>query len=280
MKTSYLRVFTRMEKALLIGAIIIVMLTVFVPLMMAVLWSLVSSETPWSYPDVLPQKLNFDRWVEVWKFTAIKKALLNSYMLAPLVAFFAVLLALPTAYALGRFNFRGKTAVQVISLIPMIMPGIAVALFFTQALYSVGFRNQFIGIVMGHVVVTIPFSIRILSSAFQSIPQDIIDAAQDLGAGKVKVFVTAYMPSLRPAVFASFIFVFIKSIEEFNISYILGSPNFTTVPTILFSFLGYNLVRPNAAVVSLILLIPNLILMFGIEKFLRADKMLGTGVKG
>ena len=271
---------SKTEKIIFVASISITLAMVIVPLIMAVLWSLVSPDFAWSYPSVLPEKLDFGRWIYMWEFTSIKEALLNSYTLAPVVASIAVLLSLPTAYALGRFDFKGKTLVQMLSLIPLIMPGLAVAIFFTQTLNLLGIRNAFIGIVIGHTFVLLPFSLRLLSTAFHSIPQDQIDAARDLGAKKFIVFMTAYMPVIRPSVFVTFVYVFVKSIEEFNISFILGSPNFTTVPTILFSFLGYNFVRPNAAVVSLILLVPNLIVMFSIEKALGAQRIVGSGVKG
>ncbi|GAB7193993.1 hypothetical protein OS11_02640 [Dickeya oryzae] len=63
--------------------------------------------------------------------------------------------------------------------------------------------------------------------------------------------------------------VFILSIEEFSVSYIVGAPDFITVPTILYSYLGYNFIRPNAAVVSLILVVPNVVLMLLMERCLK-----------
>ena len=75
------------------------------------------------------------------------------------------------------------------------------------------------------------------------------------------------MPMLKPSFLASIIFCLVKSIEEFAI----GSPDFITVPTILYSFLGYSFIRPNAAVVSIILLVPNIILMMIIEKLLKGN---------
>ncbi len=66
-------------------------------------------------------------------------------------------------------------------------------------------------------------------------------------------------------------FCLVRSLEEFSISYVLGAPDFITVPTILYSFLGYSFVRPDAAVVSMILVIPNVILMAIIEKLLKGN---------
>ena len=132
-------------------------------------------------------------------------------------------------------------------------------------------NNPFIGIVIGHVVLTLPYAIRILSAGFSSVPQDLIDASRDLGASKFTVFKDVYMPMLKPSFLASIIFCLVKSIEEFAIAFVIGSPDFITVPTILYSFLGYSFIRPNAAVVSIILLVPNIILMMIIEKLLKGN---------
>ena len=60
------------------------------------------------------------------------------------------------------------------------------------------------------------------------------------------------------------------SIEEFAIAFIIGAPDFITIPTILYSALGQDFVRPNAAVISLILVFPNVILMIFLERVLRS----------
>ena len=146
-----------------------------------------------------------------------------------------------------------------------------IALFFSRMLLDLNINNPFIGIVIGHVVLTLPYAIRILSAGFSSVPQDLIDASRDLGASKFTVFKGVYMPMLKPSFLASIIFCLVKSIEEFAIAFVIGSPDFITVPTILYSFLGYSFIRPNAAVVSIILLVPNIILMMIIEKLLKGN---------
>ena len=238
---------------------------------MAGLWSLVDPAKPWSYPDIFPQSLSFERWKIVWETTSLPEAMFNSYTIAPTVSLITILLSLPTAYAFGRMEFRGKKLAELVTLIPLVIPGMIIALFFSRMLLDLNINNPFIGIVIGHVVLTLPYAIRILSAGFSSVPQDLIDASRDLGASKFTVFKDVYMPMLKPSFLASIIFCLVKSIEEFAIAFVIGSPDFITVPTILYSFLGYSFIRPNAAVVSIILLVPNIILMMIIEKLLKGN---------
>ncbi|EMH4148842.1 TPA: ABC transporter permease [Providencia stuartii] len=241
------------------------------PFTMAILWSLVDPQHPWSYPDLFPQKLSLARWKIVWEQTSLATALFNSYTIAPAVAILSLLLATPTAYAFGRMTFKGKAVAEMLTLIPLVMPGMIIGIFFSSMLISLNINNTFMSIVIGHTVLTLPYSIRIMSAGFKSIPQDIIDASRDMGASFWGTFCNAFLPMLKPSLLASLIFCLVRSLEEFSISFVLGSPDFITVPTILYSFLGYSFVRPDAAVVSMILVIPNVILMIIIERLLKGN---------
>ncbi|MGY5540564.1 MULTISPECIES: ABC transporter permease [Vibrio] len=242
-----------------------------IPIIMAVLWSLVDPDHPWAYPQLFPEVLSFGRWSYMWENTSLAEAIWNSYRIAPVVAVTSILLSIPTAYALGRLEFKGKKICEMISLIPLVIPGMVIAIFFSAALMNLGIENQFIGIVIGHTVLTLPYSIRIMAAGFKSVPQDMIDATRNLGGNYWTVFCNAFLPFLKPSLLAATIFCLVKSLEEFSISFVLGSPDFITVPTILYSFLGYSFVRPDAAVVSMILVIPNVILMIIIEKLLKGN---------
>lgn len=266
---------------ILIGALLTVSFVwLAIPFALAVLWSLVDPGTPWSYPDILPPVLSFNRWAEVWTTTSLPTALLNSYLLAPSVAICALVLATPTAYAFGRLEFPGKTIAQILVLVPLVMPGFVVAIFFSSLLFSLGFYSKFAGILIGHTVIFLPFAIRILAVSFALVRQDLIDAARDLGASPWSVFKAAYLPALKPGLLSALIVVFIFSIEEFALAFIVGAPDFTTVPTILYSYLGYNFVRPNAAVVSLILVVPNVVLMLVLERLLKSANPASITGKG
>ena len=266
---------------ILIGALLTTsFIWLAIPFALAVLWSLVDPGTPWSYPDILPPVLSFNRWMQVWTTTSLPTALLNSYLLAPSVAICALVLAMPTAYAFGRLEFPGKSIAQILVLVPLVMPGFVVAIFFSSLLFSLGFYSKFAGILIGHTVIFLPFAIRILAVSFALVRQDLIDAARDLGASPWSVFRAAYLPALKPGLLSALIVVFIFSIEEFALAFIVGAPDFTTVPTILYSYLGYNFVRPNAAVVSLILVVPNVVLMLVLERLLKSANPAAITGKG
>ncbi len=258
-----------LDRILVIALFSVCLVWLILPLALAVMWSMVDPDYVWSYPDLFPKVLSFKRWGLLWETTTLKQSMANSYLLAISAAFTTLLLSLPTSYALGRMHFRGKAVVQTLILLPMVIPGFVTAIFFSSLLFSLGIYSKFLGILIGHSVLLLPYALRILSVSFAQVRQDLIDAARDMGASRFTVFRVVFFPAIKPGILASLIIVFIYSIEEFALSFIIGSPEFTTVPTILYSYLGYQFIRPNAAVVSLILVVPNIFLMLVLERVLK-----------
>ncbi len=251
--------------------IIVQIVWIGVPMLMAVFWSLVNPDYPWSYPQIFPSHLAFAQWDYVFKYTDIMRAIVTSYSIAPVATLLTFLLALPTAYALGRRRFPGRETIKILILLPIIMPGMVVALFLSRVFDFAGLSQNFFGLVLGHTLMAMPYMLRILTTSFEAIPQDIIDAAENLGASNFVKFKEIFIPMVLPGLFAGTIFSFITSLEEFNLTFVIGTPTFETIPTILFAFLGYHFIRTNAAVVALILMIPNIAMLFIAERFLKTQ---------
>jgi len=264
----------RMLRFLLPAAILILFfMWIGLPMLMAFLWSMVDPAYPWSYRDVWPQSLSFHHWNRILTGTGIIRAIGNSFFIAGVTIITTFLLALPTAYAIGRRKIMGKEALKIIMLFPMAFPGMAMALFLSRLLFMWGLNTTYTGVIIAHTLIALPFMLRILTVNFEHMPQELIDAARNLGAGRWTTFWEIYMPMILPGLVAGAIFAFITSMEEFVMTFILGAPRIQTIPTILFSYLGYNFMRTNASVVSLILVIPNVALLLVTERFVKTEYM-------
>lgn len=250
---------------------LIFILWIGLPLLMAVLWSLVDPEHPWSYPQTFPEALSTYHWVHIFKYTAIGEAIANSFIIAFATTLLSFLLSLPTAYALGRRHLRGSETLKIGMLLPIVFPGMALALFLGRVFITLGLSQTYVGVIMAHTIIAMPFMMRILTVSFESIPQEIIDAAENLGAGPWIKLKEVYFPMILPGFLAGSIFSFIASMEEFNLTFIIGAPDIQTIPTVLFSYLGANFLRTSASVVSLILVIPNIILLIITERFIKTE---------
>lgn len=268
------RLTKKLLKLLVPFALIVILLVwIGLPIMYALLWSLVDPEHPWSYPAAFPEKLSLFQWEYVFKHTTIVQSIGNSFLIAAITTVVSFLLALPTAYALGRRKLKGVESFKIIMLLPMVFPGMAMGLFLGRLLFSFGLSGTYTGVVMAHTLVALPYMLRIMVVNFESMPQDLIDAASNLGASNLTKFVEVYLPMILPGLIAGSIFTFISSMEEFNLTFIIGAPDITTIPTVLYSYLGDNFLRTRASVVSLIMLIPNLALLIITEKNIKTEYM-------
>ena len=261
---------------LMIFFMIVLILWVGIPILMAVMWSLVDPKNPWSYPNIFPPSFSLAQWKFVFDYTNIGRALRTSYSLAPLAVLLSLVLSLPTSYVLGRKRIPGKKLFMLVVLLPIIMPGMVVALFLSRVFAAFGLSQTFFGLVLAHTLMSIPYMIRVMTTSFQAIPQDVIDAAENLGASTFVKIRDIFLPMIRPGLLAGMIFAFTVSIEEFNLTFIIGTPTFETIPTILYSFMGYNFVRTNASVVALLMMTPNIIMLFIVERFLKSDYLAAS----
>lgn len=255
---------------------IVLILWVGIPILMTVMWSLVDPKNPWSYPNVFPPSFSLAQWKYVFDYTNIGRALRTSYSIAPLAVLLSLVLSLPTSYVLGRKKIPGKKLFMLVVLLPIIMPGMVVALFLSRVFTAFGLSQTFFGLVLAHTLMSIPYMIRVMTTSFQAIPQDVIDAAENLGANTFVKIKDIFLPMIRPGLLAGMIFAFTVSIEEFNLTFIIGTPTFETVPTILYSFMGYYFIRTNASVVALLMMTPNIIMLFIVERFLKSDYLAAS----
>jgi putative spermidine/putrescine transport system permease protein len=260
-----------------LAVIVVALVVVGVPILMAVAWSLVDPAYPWSYPDMFPPSLSLYQWDYVFRVTGIVPAIVTSYLLATAATILAFVIALPMAYAMGRWTFRGKELIRILMLLPLVIPGMVVALFLSRVFAFFGLAQTFHGLVLAHTLLGLPFMARLVSTSFEAIPREVSDAASNLGASELAKLRSIYLPMVRPGIFAGAILTFIASLEEFSLTYVIGTPDYQTIPTILFGFLGQRLVRTQASVVSLILLVPSLILLYGADRLLKGNSV-STGL--
>ena len=261
----------KFSKILIVLVFFLVLTSVFIPIFVAVLWSFVDPAVPWSYPDIFPKSFSLYHWQHVLKYGEVMRAITTSFIAAPITTAVCIVLALPTSYVLGRKKFRGKGLAKLIVLLPIIMPGIVVAMSLGRLLNNLHLSQTFTGLIIAHTLIGIPYMIRTVTTTFEAIPQDVIDAAYDLGASHLDVVREIYIPLVLPGIFAGGVFTFIYSLEEFILTFIVATPTYRTIPTLLYSYLGYFFQRTNASVVSIILVVPGIVILMVAERFLKKE---------
>jgi putative spermidine/putrescine transport system permease protein len=225
----------------------------------------------WFFPAKLPTEWGFKFWERVFRPRAgAMDAMWNSVAIALLTVLVSMLLAIPAGYALARRSLPMRAAVMLIFLLPQAIPSVAVHQSIGQIFYAIGLNGTIPGVVLVHTLQGLVFAVWITSASFASIDRDLEAAARDLGASPVRVFTSVTLPLALPGLIASAIFVFLGSIDEFTGTFFVGVPDIQTLPILLYTAAmqgSYQI----ASITAIFLLIPSILFMVIVERFLKAD---------
>lgn len=264
------------ERFFVAGSLFAALLIVIaLPVALMGLWSLSHG---WAYPHLLPNDYALDNWRQILSGAGLMPALINSLVIALCVTILTALIALPTAWAMAKCQIPGKRALEIFILAPTIIPGIVVGVSVGQVLLIMGIAYTIPGVVLVQTIGTLPLMIRLMSASFETLPDELIHAARSLGAGPGGIVTHIILPLSIPGLMAGGLLSFVGSFEEFDKTFIAGAPVIQTLPIKLYTYLDpYSLQFPLAAIVSLILLVPVLVVFILAGRIMR-DDVLASGM--
>ena len=208
----------------------------------------------------------------------IPRAMLNSALIALSVMGVNILFGSMAAYAFVRIKFRGKQLTFTGIVMSRLIPASALAVPFYLIVQAAGLLDTKIAIVAVHSLLTLPFTVLILSLFFRKIPIEIEESATVDGASPAQTFRKITIPLSASSIVATGLFAFMLSYSEFLYALILsGTINSRTVPVVMAS-LSYN---PDVAWGLLmsgvfLTLVPSLVLCVIVWKFVVENIILGA----
>ncbi|MCW4116828.1 ABC transporter permease subunit [Aurantimonas sp. MSK8Z-1] len=247
---------------------------IFGPLANLVLWAFAEK---WYVPHVLPLQYGFEFWGRV--FAPRGGALVslgNSVTIAVLTVIAALALAVPAGYALARLRLPLRGLILVVFLIPQAFPNLPVYVNIARVFYEIGLNGTMTGVVLVHVTHSSVYAVWIATAAFAAVDPELEQAARTVGASALRAFVDVTLPLALPGLAAAGIFVFLESLDEFTGSYFVGAPDVMTLPLLLYTA-GAGGNYQIASITALLLLIPSILFMLCVERFLRADVLARVG---
>jgi len=266
-----------------VEAVVLVLIGFFIfgPMLALVLWSVAIR---WFWPHVLPQEIGLDYWAQALGLqkslaigaVSILDAFQTSIVIALLVVVLAMLIAIPAGYVLARYRIPFRGAILFLFLMPQAFPQQPVFVNLLFSFNKIGLTSTIHGVVLIHLMVSLVFAVWISSAAFKGIPPELEEAARSVGASRLRAFFQITLPLAAPGLLASAVFVFLTSLDEFTGTFFIGLPFISTLPMLLYSSSGYNL--QFASVIAIVLLIPSILFMIIIERFLKAEYVGGVGV--
>jgi len=206
------------------------------------------------------------RWYgELFRNEEMVQAFKNSMVLALIVTSLTLLIATPAAVALTRSVFPGREALISFFTAPLLLPSIVLGLAILIIFVGYGLVGSWPGVMIGHLVITLPYALRVLITGLSTLPANVEDAAGTLGANPFVVFRRVTLPLIVPALIASAALAFIVSFDEVVISLFIAGTQLKLLPVSLYHYVESR-ADPLVAAISALMVLGTLAIVLVVER--------------
>lgn len=182
----------------------------------------------------------------------------------------AVLIALPCAFVIERGRLRGRDLLETGITSPRMIPQIVLALALLVFFETVGLAETFLGLVISHLVITIPFAFRTVLVSVATLDRRLEWSSDVLGASPTQTFLRVIAPQLKTGLIASLIFTFILSFNNVTLALFLSGFGERTLPVEMFQRMNVGGMTPVIPAISFVLALTGVVL------FVLLDRTLGV----
>jgi trehalose/maltose transport system permease protein len=216
--------------------VVIVLYTVF-PFYWAIVSSLKSGSDLFR-ADLLPAHPRWSNYAQVFQQQPFAHNIANSAIVALATVAISLALALCAAFALGRHRFAGRRVLLLAVLSVSMFPQVAVLSGMFELLRALGLYNTLAGLVLSYMILTLPFTIWVLTTFMRQVPRELEEAAVMDGARPMQVLLRVFLPVLAPALVTTGLLAFIASWNEFLFALTFTLDSARTVPVAISQISG------------------------------------------
>ena len=258
-------------RALLILAYAIV----FAPIVTVVIISFFDQEMV----SVPPPGLTLKWYVNAWGQRDFARGFLTSLQIALAATAIGVPLGTMAALGLARSRFRGREAINTFLLAPLAVPAIvagsALYLYYVTAenVLDMDIKGTLGGLVAANVLLTIPWTVRLVTASLAGLDRGVEEAAANLGARPFTVFRRVTLPMMRPGIVAACLFSFVASFENLELNLLLVGPGRVTLPVAMLSYLEFRM-DPTLAAVAAVQIGLIALMMLITDRFVKLSRVV------
>ena len=176
----------------------------------------------------------------------------NSFIIAAATMLLTLVVALPAAFGYARYRFFGKSAFNLLMLLPIIVPGVVSALGYYSFLSLGRLVGTHAGMIIAHSVLSVPVAFLVIAAALKGFDRNLERAAMSAGAGPLRTFLWVTLPVLRPGILIGALFAFLHSFNEAVVALFIAGRDAATLPKKMFESIRLES-DPVIAVVSTLL---------------------------
>ena len=214
------------------------------------------------------------RWFRaIARYPEFINAFWTSVWLGALSSTIAVALSVPAALAIARHEFRGRETITALFLSPLMIPHVVLGIAFLRFFTEIGLGGRFAGLVLSHIVIVVPFALRLTLAAAAGMDRRIEQAAVSLGAEGSTVFRRITLPLILPGVASGWALAFIQSFDEVTMTVFIAAPGTETLPVRMFAYIQDN-IDPLVTSVSAAVIVATVVFLFVVDRLYGLERLL------
>lgn len=237
--------------------ITLLFLSFLFPLIVLVILSFTAS---WRFPDLIPASFSLRpfRYVSSQLYP-IARSIFGSLAYSLSTVGLCTLICLPAASLFARENFKGKQTLEVLFLLPALVPSITFSMGIHYTFLRIGIANSYAGVILVLTMFSFPYMLRALTAGFRAYGRAYSLCAGNLGAGLLTRLLKIELPLIAPSLAAGGSIVFLVAFTEYFLVFLIGGGSVPSYSGYLFPML-LSSDRPAAALLTLIFLCVPLLL--------------------
>lgn len=271
-----------LQRAAFYLLVVVIVLFAIFPFYYAILTSF---ETGTALFDVnyLPESFSLANYISVFKGQPFGRNILNSVFVSFMVVALSLLMGVTASYALARVKFAGRGLLLVTILSVSMFPQVAVLSGMFELIRGVGLYNSMFGLAISYMMLTLPFTVWVLTAFMRDLPRELEEAAVMDGASPWTVITRVFLPVMWPAMVTTGLLAFIAAWNEFLFALTFTLTNEQrTVPVAIALISGasqHELPWGNIMAASVIVTVPLIVLVLIFQRRIVSGLTAGA-VKG
>ena len=214
----------------------------------------------------------------MWKNAELMDAFRNTLFIAVASTIISTVLGTLAAVGLKKFKFFGRTFINNLIYIPIVISeivlGLALLAVFSLTQVELGLWS----VLIAHITFSTPFVINSVRSVLFSIPDSVEEAAEDLGASRWQTFFRVTLPLLKPGIYSGAILAFTLSLDDVVVSYFTAGPGTNTLPLYIYSIIKTG-ITPDVNALTTLMLLVTILLLFA-SYYIRSHENIKARLSG
>jgi multiple sugar transport system permease protein len=231
-------------------------------------------------PAVLPRTWSLENYTAALQAPGVVASFVNSLSTALISTALSIGLGVPAAYGITRFASRAGRVFMSATLVTRMVPPVAIGIPLVAMTSALGLRDTPTGLGLAHATISLPLSIWLLCSFFESVPAELEEAARVDGCGRMRALWSVILPVVSGGVAVTAIFAFLASWNEFLFALLLTATRGQTTPIVIANFqTQFGLQWGPMTALACLYSVPVVVLTLFLQRRIVAGLTLGA-VKG